>query len=99
MTEKERRDAVEEAVLRRALGYEAEEVVEEYAGEDGILVKRKVTKKAVPPDIAAARLIIGDAGPRPVSELSDEELAAEKRRLLALLVKSEEGYEDGENQM
>ena len=42
---------VENALLKRALGYEYDEVSEEFEG--GILVKRKVTKKQVVPDTTA----------------------------------------------
>lgn len=42
---------VENALLKRALGYEYEEVEEEY--KDGTLKKRKVTKKQVVPDTTA----------------------------------------------
>lgn len=42
---------VENALLKRALGYEYEEVSEKY--EMGILVERKVTKKEVAPDTTA----------------------------------------------
>lgn len=42
---------VENKLLQRAMGYEYEEVSEEY--EMGILVKRKVTKKQVVPDTTA----------------------------------------------
>lgn len=43
---------VENALLKRALGYEYEEVSEEY-DEDGMLAKKKVTKKQVAPDTTA----------------------------------------------
>lgn len=70
-----------EAVAKRARGYAATETVEEYAVIDGSLelVKRKVTVKDVPPDIAAAKLIIDG---NEIDTLTDEELALEKRRLL-----------------
>ena len=42
---------VENALLKRALGYEYEEVSEKY--ENGILVEKKVTKKHVIPDTTA----------------------------------------------
>lgn len=42
---------VENALLKRALGYEYEEVSEKY--EMGILVEKKVTKKQVVPDTTA----------------------------------------------
>ena len=53
-----RREEVTEALRRRALGYEADEVVEEYGFTEGeaVLLKRKVTKKDVPPDIQAAKI-------------------------------------------
>ena len=40
-------DPVREALVRRALGYETDEVVEEYGFNEGeaVLLKRKVTKK------------------------------------------------------
>ena len=42
---------VENALLKRALGYEYEEVSEKYEGD--VLVERKVTKKQVAPDTTA----------------------------------------------
>ena len=42
---------VENALYKRALGYEYEEVTEEY--EMGFLVKKKVVTKRQPPDVAA----------------------------------------------
>ena len=81
-----KKQLVEEALLRRAVGYETTETVEEYAECDGEikLVKRKVSTKNVPPDVAAAKLVIEEASPN-VAEMTDEELSAEKERLLAAL--------------
>lgn len=75
------RDDVLEAVLKRAKGYEAKETVEEYAVVDGALelVKKKVTTKDVPPDMAAVKLIF-DSGS--VSDLTDEQLEKERQRLI-----------------
>ena len=42
---------VENQLFKRAIGYEYEEVKEEY--EMGMLTKRTVTKKMVPPDVSA----------------------------------------------
>ena len=77
---------VEQAVLRRATGYETTETVDEYVECEGEirLVKRKVLTKNVPPDIAAAKMVI-EGGDRSVTELTDEQLSAEKRRLLRKL--------------
>lgn len=87
------RDEILDAVVRRACGYEAKETVEEYAVVDGSLelVKRKVTTKDVPPDMTAAKMII-DGGD--VSDLTDEQLEAERKRLIGQLYKI--GVKDGE---
>ncbi|MCH5164807.1 MAG: hypothetical protein J1G01_00195 [Clostridiales bacterium] len=81
-------DEILDAVLKRACGYAAQEIVEEYAVVDGSLelVKRKVTIKDVPPDIAAAKFIFDSNG---VSDLTDEQLEKEKKRLLEELLQSD----------
>lgn len=72
-------------LLKRAMGYTVEEIVEEYAGEErgGELIKRKVTTKPVPPDITALKTYIElsrqDDG---YASMTDDELAAEKERLV-----------------
>ena len=78
-------EKIKGALLERALGYDADEVVEEYGFSEGeaVLVKRKVTKKRVPPDIQAAKMLLDDAPP--LTSLSDEQLQREKERLLLLL--------------
>ncbi len=78
------RDEILDAVHKRACGYCATEVVEEYAVVDGALelVKRKVTTKDVPPDMTAAKMIFDSGG---LSDLSDEQLEIEKQRLLKTL--------------
>ena len=81
----ERDDSLEQALKKCAVGFDVGETVEEFAVQDGELklVKRKVTKKAVPPDISAAKLLLESE--TPVAAWSDEQLAAEKERLLGLL--------------
>ena len=83
---------VYDAVVKRACGYSAVETVEEYAAVDGSfeLVKKRVTTKDVPPDIAAAKLILDDGD---MDELTDEQLEAEKRRLLEELRSDDENDE------
>lgn len=74
------------ALVKKALGYDYKEVVEEYvSGDDGQvkLTKKKVTKKNVPPDITALKILLEENVP--IERLSDEELAKEKQRLLKLL--------------
>jgi sulfur relay (sulfurtransferase) DsrF/TusC family protein len=77
-------ERIREALQRCATGFDTSEVVEEFAIEDGVLklVKRKVTKRDIPPDMKAMKMLIEGEG---VDELSDEELQEEKRRLLKLL--------------
>lgn len=76
---------LKKALVKKALGYDAEEIVEEYVGDDeGVkLSKRKITKKNYPPDVTAIKMLLSDE--KPIENLSDEELAQEKRRLLELL--------------
>ncbi len=81
-------DIVKEALLKRAVGYEAQEVTEEYAddGEGNVkMVKRKVVSKNVPPDVSAVKLLVELSGDDDVRNLSDEELQNEKIRLIKLL--------------
>lgn len=68
--------------MKCATGLSASEVVEEFAMVDGelTLVKKKVTKREVPPDIKAVKMLLEERG-----EASDEELEAERMRLLSLL--------------
>lgn len=87
---------IRRAILKVALGYSLEEVMEEYGVEDGELklVKRRETKKDVPPDLKAVRLLLEE---KELSSLSDEELEAEKARLLKTLQEAsdaETGRED-----
>lgn len=76
--------SVKEAVLKVALGYSLKEVTEEYGVEDGELklVKRKETLKDVPPDLKAAKLLLEEDD---YTAFTDEELEAEKKRLLKKL--------------
>ena len=81
------------ALIKKALGYDAVEVVEEYvSGDEGEikLTKKKVTKKNVPPDITAIKILIEDNASKSVLELSDQELESEKQRLLKLLKEFDE---------
>ncbi len=85
-------EKLERALEKKAFGYDAEEVVEEYVSEDGEmkLVRRKVTKKNVAPDVTALKMLLD--GEREISEMSDEELSWEKERLLKML--AEKGGEN-----
>ncbi len=80
---------VKEAILKVALGYSLEEVTEEYGVEDGELrlVKRRETKKDIPPDLKAVKLLMDE---KDYALLSDGELEEERQRLLLQL---KEDYE------
>ena len=77
-------EEIKGALKKCAVGFGTSEVVEEFCMEDGELklVKKKVTKKDVPPDIKAVKLLMEDGG---LSGVSDEELEEEKNKLLELL--------------
>ena len=96
MSEKkeEREEKLGNALLKVALGYQIAEVTEEYAEVNGELklTKRKKTKKDVPPDLKAVQLLLAGDGSCEYGNWTEEELKAEKERLLALLkTESEEG--------
>ena len=82
-------DKIQKALLKRALGYDSSETVEEYAksGDDMTIVRKKITTKNVPPDITAVKMLLDNMreNEHDLSELSAKDLEAEKLRLLALL--------------
>ncbi|MBQ3596633.1 MAG: hypothetical protein II988_02325 [Clostridia bacterium] len=96
MNEKTRKKQIDQtdyldALKKKALGYDATEVVEEYSQtQEGevTLTKRKVTKKNVPPDITALKILL-EQEQTPISQMSDEQLEQEKQRLLELLGQSQ----------
>lgn len=80
-------------MLKKALGYDAEEVVEEFAlgsGEDSEvkLNKRKITKKHYPPDLSAIKWMMeymDEPLMKTYEQMSKEELIQEKMKLLEML--------------
>ncbi len=87
-------EGVKKALVKCAVGFDTSEIVEEYAVDgDGLrLVKRKVTKRDVPPDIKAVKMLLdGEAG---LDGMSDEQLEERRKKLIEML--KEEGF-DGEN--
>lgn len=93
-------DAITAAIGKKAIGYETSETVDEYALVDGslVLVKRRVSVKEVPPDVAAARLLFEMRGDV-TAEMTEAELATEKLRLLKLLKDAENADNDGEKRV
>lgn len=87
MEENKKEEKLSEALLKVALGYQLSEVTEEYAEVDGALklTKRKKTKKDVPPDLKAVQLLLSGENGTEYGRWTDEELEAEKSRLLVAL--------------
>lgn len=84
---------LDKALYKKALGYETDEVVEEYVcDEDGgfKLNKKKVTKKYVSPDLQSVKILLDKLNTQTESrykDYTDEELLLEKKRLLEELEK------------
>ncbi len=78
---------IEKSLLKKALGYNYKEVVDEYViDEDGQkLTKRKITTKNVPPDISAVKLLLDELNVAvnvDLSTLSDADLKRELKDIL-----------------
>lgn len=83
---------INEALYKKAVGYEASEVVEEFVvSEEGEfkLNKRKVTKKHISPDLSAVKMLLEKVENKKgkYSEMTDEQLYNEKIKILELLEK------------
>ncbi len=91
MRTKKMEKAIKDALIKRAMGYESKETVEEYvSNEDSLtLTKRKVTIKQVPPDTSALKTLYGliDASEKDntILDLTDDELEEEKQKILDML--------------
>lgn len=86
-------EGLKKALLKCAVGFDTSEIVEEYAVDEGELklVKRKVTKRDVPPDIKAVKMLLD--GEADISGMSDEELEERRKKLIEMLKedKNEQG--------
>ena len=70
------------------MGYSVDEVVEEYVNDENELklVKKKITKKHIPPDINAAKALLEKSNEMSMEKLknmSDEELQSMRKKILA----------------
>lgn len=93
-------EQIKDALLKKALGYESVEIVEEYTTDENgqaVLSKRKITKKFNPPDINALRFLLEQSSlsDDEISHMTDSQLIQEKERLLQLLKEKEK--EENEN--
>lgn len=78
-----------DVLLKKAKGYEVVETTQEYSyDEEGNkkLLKEKVSKKNVPPDITAIKTYL-EMYDSEVYSMTNEELIAEKERLIRTLKK------------
>ena len=84
-------EGIKKALLKCAVGFDTSEIVEEYTVNEGELklVKRKVTRRDVPPDIKAVKMLLD--GEADASQMSDEELEERREKLIAML--KEEGVD------
>ena len=81
---------IDNALKKRALGYDTYEVTEEYVENDNgevRMTKRKVVSKNVPPDVTAVKLLVESKVADSIDSMTDEELTIEKNRLLKLIEK------------
>ncbi len=85
------------ALVKRALGYLNKEVTEEFCkddeGEKLVLTKRKVTKKNIPPDITAVKVLLemlGENKNLDFEKMTDEELLLERDKLIEKLKQNDE---------
>ncbi|MBE5748349.1 MAG: hypothetical protein E7344_01820 [Clostridiales bacterium] len=82
---------LKQALVKKAVGYVAKEWVDELAVDketgEMTVVKRKVTKKQVPPDLNAAKLLFEITGEKQfdVAFMSDDDLQNERQKLLDIL--------------
>ncbi len=91
-------DEIHDALLKKALGFETDEIVEEYVEDEKgkpKLVKRKITKKFNPPDVSALKYLLDDNKSDDLDKMTDGELMREKERLLKLLKEKEKKDENG----
>lgn len=91
-------EEIEKAVFRKAVGYDIQEIVEEYSGENELL-KRKVSLKHYPPDMTAVKTMVelGIDKSDDITALSDEQLQQLKIRLITQLNDMTKGEKNENN--
>ena len=84
---------INKALYKRAIGYEANEVVEEYSIDESggyTLNKKKVTKKHISPDLSAAKLLLekfSEGMNDKLRKMTKEELCKKKLEVIEMLSK------------
>ena len=93
------KDKIQKSLIKKALGYRYDEVIEEYSiGDDGEkLSKRKVTTKDVPPDISAVKLLLDSLNVEhsDFENMTDDELKTQIECAIKLLQNKYEGENNG----
>ncbi len=82
------RDLLTKILLKKAKGYRYSERTDEYAVEGGekVLVRSRTVTKSMPPDVSAIKVLIAlSEGVPDIEQMTDEQLAEEKVRLIKLL--------------
>lgn len=86
--------SLSKALIKKAVGLSVDEVIEEYAQDEETkdlkLIKKKVTKKQLPPDIQAVRALLeinNYANEDAYTKMTDEELIKERDKLIEILKK------------
>lgn len=92
---------IEKSIIKKALGYNYKEVIDEYAidGNQKTLVKRKITTKNVPPDLSAVKMLLDEITKeqKDYSNMTDKEIVDEIKQVLAKLTQQYDKKNEGEN--
>ena len=89
-------ESLRQALMKKAVGYDADEQICEFCVDENgqeVLCKKKETKKHFAPDISAMKILLeryGNMSKEEIELMSDEELKAERIRLIKLLEEEEE---------
>ena len=93
------KDKIQKSLLKKALGYRYNEIIEEYSMDEGgeKLCKKKVTTKDVPPDISAVKLLLDSLSieHNDFEGMSDEELKQEIEIAVKIIENQIDGGCDG----
>ncbi len=92
------------ALTKKALGYEVQEIIEEYSVDENNnerLMKKKVTTKSVPPDITAVKVILeleNLNNNQSLKDLTDEELDEKINQIIKQIKENENDSNDWKNE-
>lgn len=86
-------EKLKKTLYKKAMGYGVSEETVEYVRNDKgeeVVAKRKVSKKYIPPDASALRLLIEHFySYKDVESMSDEELEKEREQIINMLKEEE----------